>query len=386
MGSVRWGAAALAAVALVSAPGCASRSPLLVGDPATMDIAGLVDSEPAQRLLADILHGRPADTRLARRVPSPLSTDIGAAPGVPPHASLSRLARDVSADFAALTFARAASAEADSRRVQAAFARYLRDREAVAERALRRRAGVYTVLFAPSWMYRSHPETGADFGPQRRLLDRLGIANRLIQTGESASVEDNAAVIAAEVRAAPRHGRALILVSASKSGAEVALALSRLLEPGETAGVAAWLNIVGALGGSPLADAALRPPVSWIARGVFWLRGWDWAGLASMATEPSRRRLDGAAIPDGIAVVNVVAVPVSGTVGPEVWLGYRMLREHGPNDGVVLLTDAVWPGGVTLPVLGPDHLYEPRRDEAHGVALLRAVDLAIRLRADRGGR
>src|SRR5262249_24468300 len=74
-----------------------------------------------------------------------------------------------------------------------------------------RRAGAfpYTVLFAPSWMYRSHPETGSDFAYQRRVLDRLGVPNRLIASRQDASVEDNAAAIPAAVRGATRGGGGL---------------------------------------------------------------------------------------------------------------------------------------------------------------------------------
>jgi hypothetical protein len=227
-------------------------------------------------------------------------------------------------------------------------------------------------------MYRSHPETGADFAHQRRILDRLGVENRLIPSRQDASVEDNAVAIAAAIRAHARDGNGLIVVSASKSGAEAALALSRVLAPEEAAPVVAWINIVGALGGSPLADTALRPPTSWVARGVFWLRGWNWAGMVSMATDASRERLRGARIPESIAVVNVVAVPLSRTVGPAVWFGYSVLRRHGPNDGAVLLTDTVWPGGINLVAIGPDHLFAPREDDAHTLAMLRAVAEAIR--------
>src|SRR5262249_53998759 len=72
----------------------------------------------------------------------------------------------------------------------------------------------------------------------------------------------------------------------------------------------------GGRGGSPFADTALRPPTSWVARWVFWLRRWDWAGMVSMGTDASHERLRGARMPESIAVVNVVAVPVSGSVGP----------------------------------------------------------------------
>lgn len=118
----------------------------------------------------------------------------------------------------------------------------------------------------------------------------------------------------------------MILVSVSKSGAEVALALSRLLTPEEAVPVAGWLNAAGALHGTPLADVALRPPASWMARLYFWAARWDLAGLTSMATGPSRKRLEGARLPRSIAVVNLVAVPVSGSIGAKVVLGYKVLR------------------------------------------------------------
>jgi hypothetical protein len=384
----RSGATLVAVVALL-ALGCAGRAELIRGDLTAKDLDGLVDSDPARQLLVDLLAHRPLDPRLEATARGLLPADVvrrgrtsagTTLPRPPDQARLRELSEEISIDFAALAFARAVGGDTMSRAVQVAFDRFLNDGVARSEEVLRRPGAFpYTVLFAPSWLYRSHPETGADFARQRRVLDRLGIANRLIATGESASIEDNAAAIAAALRAARPEDGGLILVSASKSGAEAALALSRLLAPEETARVVAWVNIVGALRGTPLADSALRPPISWLVRCVFWLNGWDWAGLTSMATRPSRDRLEGAHLPESIAVVNVVAVPVSGSVGATVWWGYRVLRSHGPNDGVVLLADTVWPGGATVVAIGPDHLFAPREDDAQSLALLRAVDVAAQL-------
>lgn len=374
--AARWRGLVLLAVALSLTVGCAGRwqLALLSGDLRGRSLETVVDSEPARRLLEEILDDRSRAPGLASLI-VPAHEELPAAD----EATIRKLAEDVSLDFAALTFARAIAADPESRPIQSTFDRSIRDgAESTAEALLRSPGFPYTVLFAPSWMYRSHPATGADFAAPRRLLDRLAIPNRLIATGESASVEDNAAIIAAAVRAAGREAP-LILVSASKSGAEAALALARLLAPDEASAVAGWVNIVGALNGSPLADSALRPPASWFVRALFWVRGWDWSGLASMATGRSRQRLQGARLPESIAVVNVVAVPVSGTVGLAVRGGYEVLREHGPNDGVVLLTDTLWPGGVNVVALGADHLYTPRKHDAHGLALMRAVDLAVRL-------
>ena len=180
-------------------------------------------------------------------------------------------------DFAALAFAQEIGTDERSRTAQAAFDRFLEEDPVSSEEGLRRPGAFpYVVLFIPSWLHRSHSDKGGDFARQRSLLDRLGIANALIDTAESGSVEDNAAVIAAAIRDVAETKGPLILVSASKSSAEVALALSRLLAREETARVAGWINVAGALGGTPLADVALRPPASWGLRLIFWLKGWNW--------------------------------------------------------------------------------------------------------------
>ena len=173
-----------------------------------------MDSHAARRLLADLLAHHSLDPRVAALSTKPRVTGTGEvqdmrARRLPDQAQLrERLGVEVSMDFAALAFAQALLADPRSRGVQAALDRFLQagvDRSMVALQ--RPRAFPYTLLFAPSWLYRSHPETGSDFAHQRRLLDQLGIPNRLIASGESDSVEDNASAIVAAVRATGRGER-----------------------------------------------------------------------------------------------------------------------------------------------------------------------------------
>lgn len=373
------------ALAVTLALGCARQSDLALGDIPDSDLASLVDSDAARQLLAEMLTRRSSgarsaeamtDTRLAHFAAA--GQPIDGVPRFPDQARLRELAQETSMDYSALTFAKALGTDPKSQAVQAAFDRYFREGPERSTAALTRpRAFPYTLVFAPSWLHKSHPETGADFGFQRALLDRLAIPHRLLATGESDSVEANAAIITESIHTMGCASGPIVIVSASKSGAEAALALTGLTTA-ESACVAAWINIAGALAGTPLADAALRPPVKWMARGIFWLSGWSWDALSSLATKPSRRRLDGRRMPETITVLNIVAVPVSGSVGFQVYAGYQVLESHGPNDGVVLLADTVWPNGINLVALGADHLFFRWRDEASVMALLRAVDLAVR--------
>ena len=370
--------------------GCARPIDLANSHSPDSELAALVDSDAARRLLADVLGRRSADARHPAASGDARLTDLGPREPqlggdaedtpLPDQALLKKLADKTSMDFAALVFARALAAEPRSRSVQAAFDRFLQEGPIRAADALRRpRAFPYALFFAPSWLYRSHPENGSDFANQRRILETLGVQNRLIESGESDSVEDNAAVIVQAIRETDCAGGPIVLVSASKSGAEAAVALSGLTAE-EAACVAAWINIAGALRGTPLADSALSVPARWLARGIFWLSGWNWDALASLETERSRRRLEGLRLPETITVLNVVAVPVSGSVGYQVYPGYQVLSSRGPNDGVVLLADTVWPGGVNVVALGADHLFARWREDVYILAMLRALDIAIRSR------
>jgi len=64
----------------------------------------------------------------------------------------------------------------------------------------------------------------------------------------------------------------------------------------------------------------------------------------------------------------------------------RRARIRGDPDGRLraadrsgqLIADTVWPGGVNIAALGADHLFARSRDHAYVLAMLRALDVAIR--------
>lgn len=350
--------------------GCATPPLALTpDDPGGERLVRVVDSAEAHALLIEILAG----------APERFGVWSSSGSAIPDQPALNAIGRDVSMDYAALTFAQALYADSDSRPVQQAYEQALQDGPERSEEMLLRPGGFpYTILFAPGWLYRSHPKSGADFAAQRAELDRLGIANRLIPTAQSGSVNNNAETIAAAVRDAASRDETVILVSASKAGADAAFALTQMLAPAEVSHVAAWINAGGALEGTPLADMGLRAPISWIVRTYFGIAGWSLDGVRSMRTETSSVRFDEARMPRSIAVINLVAIPMSGTVGREVKGGYWAMRRRGPTDGVVPLAQAVWPGGYNVPALGSDHLLSEFGEREHGTALLRTVDFAIR--------
>src|SRR5262245_58705509 len=170
-----WGARALLAVALLLALGCASRGrvALVSGGLEGSNLSALVDSERAHRLPVELFNRRALDRRRAASVVSHREIDPFADLGqLPDQEYLRQLAQDVSVDFAALSFARALGTDQRSRAVQEVFDGAMRDGVAHTGEVLRQPGSFpYLVLFAPAWLYRSHPEVGADFARQRRMLE-----------------------------------------------------------------------------------------------------------------------------------------------------------------------------------------------------------------------
>ena len=156
--------------------------------------------------------------------------------------------------------------------------------------------------------------------------------------------------------------RRLIVISASKSSPEVALALTRL-EATENRHVAAWINVAGVLQGSPLADEHLFKELEFLVGEV------DPAGEESLTTQRSRRRFESFRIPKHVLVVNYVGNPVTGTFSFWGRPGFNSLRKYGPNDGVSLLSDTIVPGAVTLADLDNDHFMRGKPLDVTTVAL-----------------
>jgi hypothetical protein len=307
-----------------------------------------VDSEVARYYLANYLAGKRSDTLLDERIDHVYQNVNGS---LPDRNELKRLSEEFSSDFAALYLADQIERAPMNRRFRSAFDKaYDYTRKALPKNGVTLPVAAvgYEVMFVPAYLYKRITFTGADLAAPRAALERVGFTCHFVETDEDGTVEANADLVIAAIRARAQSGRRLILVSASKSGPEVALALTRLA-PAETRHVAAWMNTVGALQGSPMADERLAPELEYIVGKV------DLGGRESMMTALSRQRFNSFRIPEHVLVVNYFGIPVSGSISFLARRGFFPLQKHGPNDGVLLLSDMIYPGGITLAELGSDH-------------------------------
>jgi hypothetical protein len=357
---------------IVSLSACAGL-PVLgkVGD---QTIETRVDSEAARYYLARYLGGERGDPALDERINSLYR---GARSELPDRAELKRVSDEFSIDFAALYLADRIARVPMNRRFRARFDRALvfaRKTFAQARLGLPGAVEHYEVLFVPGFLYKRHPASGADFARPRRALQSVGLPAGFVETIEDGAIEANADFVTAAVRQRAQGGRRLIVVSASKSGPEMALALTRL-GPAETRHVAAWVNIVGTLQGSALADNGLWEQMEELIGKV------DIAGIESLTTTRSRERFLGFHIPEHVLVVNYIGIPLSGSLSSWARSGFLELKKDGPNDGLSLLSDLIMPHGVTLAELGRDHFLLNEAIDVRTVAL--AITVIEWLEADK---
>ena len=290
--------------------------------------------------------------------------------------SLKELTTNFSPDFATLYFVSRIYQDPVNRRAQQAFHSHLASIRNKGPKEMGRvaeRFTSYLIAFVPGYAYKKDPNTGADFARQLRIMNWAGFKTLLIETDELGTVENNASILAKEISRLEKRRNKIILVSASKGGPEVALAIGKLLTPDQLHGVKAWISIGGLLRGSPSADQALKWPKSWFVRIGFFFKGLRAEVIENLSTKKRRKVFAELTFPKHILTLQYVGVPLSGQIEKYVQGRYNDLKKFGPNDGLTLLTDELVAGGIVVTDVGLDHYYLDREIDLKTFALAYVV-------------
>jgi hypothetical protein len=358
--------------------GCASFAPAVParGVLADFTVDTRVDSPIARYYLEDYRAGRRTAPGWDASIDA-IHRDLG--DRVPTRTELAHWSRTHSTDFATLVLVRQLAMQPDRFGLRHRFAQALaavreshrdgvRDTVAISPRHL--------FVFVPGWLYRSDPGSGADLALQRAILERHGARTYFAAIDENGAVEDNAAQLVALIRRLAPNEESIVLVSASKGGPEVALALSMLRAAPEATRVTAWVNIGGLLNGTPLADYALRWPICWLVRWAV-LPDDRFTAIQSLATARSAQRAQWLHLPEHVLAVDYLGVPLSGQVSSRAREGYALLRASGPNDGLTSLVDEIGRGSAVLIDPGVDHFLRHADIDDRTLALALALDRAL---------
>jgi hypothetical protein len=102
---------------------------------------------------------------------------------------------------------------------------------------------------------------------------------------------------------------------------------------------------------------------------------YDWAGGRRRDGKSQDRTQSSTLclVPAHVLIVNYFGIPLSGSVSSWARAEFAPLKKHGPNDGILLLSDMIFPGGITVGELGLDHFLLDRHIDVTIVALAMTV-------------
>lgn len=231
-------------------------------------------------------------------------------------------------------------------------------------RALLRRAppADTTLAIVPGAFYRENPRSGADGRVVRAQATRLGWTVETVPLASAGSTLENARILC-EWLASRRESR-IVLASVSKGGPDVKVALAQPRAARAFERVACWINLCGILDGTPLADWL----VSWNAEAAFSRLYYRMKGVSVEFVRDLRRARGGPLdfaleLPPHLRLVSLVGFPLRSHITSGLGRRcYDRMAPHGPNDGVIVLSDVCAQPGMIYPVWGADHLLRSGAD------------------------
>ena len=228
-----------------------------------------------------------------------------------------------------------------------------------------------TVAVVPGAFYREYPHTGADGRLLREVAAEFACPTELIPLPSFRSPRAAARLIVDWLARRP-NGERIVLVSLSKGGGEVKLALAEPDAEHAFRNVNTWVNLCGLLHGTPLANWAVarRLRALWF-RLVLWMQGHDFTIVHELARGPGTP-LDGALrLPAHLQLISVVGFPLRRHLTNGLARRcHRRLSPLGPNDGAgVLLSDVAEMPGLVYPFWGADHYLKPANINVHGLVV-----------------
>jgi len=265
---------------------------------------------------------------------------------IPSAGELTDLSRSEGIDLATMTFCKAVRAANNNRDFVEAV-----DQQEIGQSTSRK----ITLLILPALFYEEHPEVGGDGAHIASVAEACGIEARVVQTVSRGGIDDDLPIIRKALQEV--EDGEIWVMTLSKGAAEWRCLLQQHPDEIPLDRVTTWFNVGGLPNGCHLIDLMTRSRLRRIkARAFCQLIRMEYKSFLEFGTADPRYQ-QALQLPDHMRVINVVGAPLTSHVEKSMQTRFTMLKHLGPNDGMVLLPEALWLPGNVYPVLGADHFF-----------------------------
>jgi len=212
-----------------------------------------------------------------------------------------------------------------------------------------------TLLILPALFYKEHPEVGGDGAHIASVAKACGIDARIVPTMSRGGIDDDLPIIIQALQEVTDDE--VWIMTLSKGAAEWCCLLREHRDEIPLERVTTWFNVGGLPRGGHLNDVMLGSRIRRArTRALCKVIRMDYKSFCDFSTDNPRLQ-ESLQMPEHLRVINVVGSPLSSHVEKSMQTRFRMLKNLGPNDGMVLLAGALWLPGYVYPVLGADHFF-----------------------------
>jgi hypothetical protein len=265
---------------------------------------------------------------------------------IPTASELAALTRAHDIDLATMAFYQAVRVAKDNKDFVDAI-----DRQAVGQTTDKR----ITLLILPALFYEEHPEVGGDGAHVANVARACGIDAHVVPTVSRGGIDDDLPIVRKALQDV-KDGEIWIM-TLSKGATSWRCLLQQHSDDIPLERVTTWFNVGGLPNGCQLVDLMLRSRLRRIRTRAFCkVIRMNFNSFCEFGTANPRLQ-EPLQMPEHLRVINVVGSPLTSHVEKSMQTRFLMLKHMGPNDGMVLLPDALWLPGAVYPVLGADHFF-----------------------------
>lgn len=214
----------------------------------------------------------------------------------------------------------------------------------------------FTLVFVPGIFGECVAHLGTPFSDSYARLTAAGHAVHVVPVRGRASSAHNAALIARYLSEREAALGDVILIGYSKGVTDILESLAANRDAGWAKKVRAVVSVAGVVAGSPIADRLDKLYDSLLSK-LPWATcpAVDGGGVDSLTRSARIGFLERNPLPEGIKFYSLSAIARQGGINPLLAGFHQSLLSFGPNDGQVVIHDAVIPGSFLLAYLNGDH-------------------------------